>query len=180
MSDYKTFSTERLFLRPTNLQDADFILALVNTPKWIQHIGDRKVYTLEDAKNYIQTKMLPQLEQLGYGNYTIIRKSDGVKLGSCGLYDREGLEINDIGFALLPNYEGQGYAYEAARMLMSGAQQDFGVQAISAITTEENISSQKLIEKLGLKFLKIIHLPTDPVPLMYYEIKFNNSNSFNL
>lgn len=58
--------------------------------------------------------MRPQFERLGFGNYIMIRKSDGIKLGSCGLYDREGLDGIDIGYALMPQFERQGYAIEAA------------------------------------------------------------------
>lgn len=46
---------------------------------------------------------------------------------------------------------------------------DFGLTKLSAITTKENISSQKLIEKLGLKFQKYVTIPGDPEELMYYE-----------
>ncbi|MEZ5008622.1 MAG: GNAT family N-acetyltransferase [Chitinophagales bacterium] len=104
-NNHKTFETERLIIRPTNESDAAFLMELLNTPKWIQNIGNRNINNLEDAKVYIQTKCTPQFERLGYGNYTVVRKSDQVKLGTCGLYDREGLEGIDIGFAFLPQYE---------------------------------------------------------------------------
>ena len=106
MESFKTFETERLFIKPTSQEDAEFIFELLNTPKWIENIGDRNIKSVEMAKDYIASKMHPQLERLGYGNYTLIRKIDGVKIGSCGLYDREGLEGINIGFAFLPEYEG--------------------------------------------------------------------------
>ena len=167
-----TFETERLVLLPTQLSDAAFILELLNSPKWKQNIGDRGVKTEEEAKNYIRDKMLPQLEKLGYGNYTLVRKGDKAKLGTCGLYDRDGLEVIDIGFALLPQYEGQGYACEAALRIMQAAKEDFEISAVSAITTESNSTSQKLIEKLGLTYRKKIYLPDDPEELLYYEVHF--------
>ena len=154
MKKGNSFETERLLLKPTSEEDAVFILALMNTPKWLQYIGDRKVRSLEDAKEYIKTKMLPQLKRLGFSNYTIIRKSDQVKVGTCGLYDREGLEGIDIGFALLPEYERQGYAFEAAYKLKDVALHKFNIQPINAITSKGNSSSQRLLEKLGLRLLK--------------------------
>lgn len=105
MGAHKEFETERLFLRPTSDADAKFIFALMNNPTWIQHIGDRNITSFESAKDYILSRMLPQLGKLGYGNYTITRKTDNLKIGSCGLYDREGLDGIDIGFALLPEFE---------------------------------------------------------------------------
>ena len=169
MNSYTSYETERLILRPTSKDDADFVLELMNTPKWIENIGDRKVYSLEDASNYISVKMLPQLEKLGYGNFTIIRKSDLQKIGSVGLYQRDGLDVTDIGFAFLPSYEKMGYALESANKIKTLAKQVFGLKKISAITIEANTASQKLLEKLGLVFIKMIRIADDSEELMYYE-----------
>lgn len=173
MKNNPTYETERLIIRPTQIEDAAFILALMNTEDWLKNIGDRGVRTLEDAENYIKEKMLPQLERLGYSNNTVIRKSDGVKMGSCGLYDREGLEGVDIGFSFLPAYYKQGYAQESALKVKELAIKEFGLTQISAITTKTNYPSQKLIEKLGLKFIKYINLPNDSEELMFYQLRVN-------
>jgi [ribosomal protein S5]-alanine N-acetyltransferase len=169
MPSYKSFETERLVLRPTSEADAPFMFELLNSPKWIKYIGDRNVRSVEDAKNYIKSRMQPQLEKLGYSNYTVIRKSDQVKLGVCGLYDREGLEGIDIGFAFLPEYEGNGYALEAAKEVKRAGLEEFGISQLRAITIKENVGSQKLLVKLGFKFIKMVQLPTDPEDLMLFE-----------
>lgn len=166
----RLFETDRLWLRATDVQDARFVLDLLNTPKWHQYIGDRGVRTIEDARRYIQERMLPQLEHLGFGNYTVIRKSDGRKLGSCGLYDREGLEGVDIGFAFLPDCEGKGYGTESALKMKTLAFEVFGVDRISGITVKENIGSQRLLEKIGLRFVEYMHLPNDPEEIMLYRL----------
>lgn len=171
MTKYLTLQTNRLLLRPTALEDADFVLRLMNSPKWIQNIGDRNVRTKEDAQNYIKNKMYPQLKKLGFSNYTVIRKTDGQKMGSCGLYDREGLEGVDIGFAFLPEFEGRGYAFESAQKILDMGIQHFGIKKVSAITLENNHASRKLIVKLGLTFSKMIRLPNDPAELMLYELR---------
>lgn len=167
----KLIETERLLLKPTQTDDAEFVLELLNTPKWKQFIGDRNVNVLDDAVKYIEEKMLPQYERLGYANYTVIRKSDNTKLGSCGLYDREGLEGIDIGFAFLPQFEGKGYAFESANKLMEVAFSEFGITSISGITIEENMASRKLLEKLGLKFVSYKNIPGDDEELMLYKIE---------
>lgn len=169
--DYKTFTTERLMLRPTNTTDAVFIVELLNTPKFIKYVADRKVRTENDAKAYIEERMLPQLKRLGFANYTVIRTADNVKLGTCGLYSREGLEGIDIGFSFLPEHEKQGYAFEAASCLLNAAFNVFNIDEISAITTKDNLSSQKLIEKLGLRYKGTINLPDDPEDLWLYQLK---------
>jgi len=170
MNTYKSFKTERLILKPTSKKDAQFILELLNTPKWIKYIGDRDVHSIEDAKNYVQNKMLPQLKKLGYGNYTVIKKSDKIKIGTCGLYDREGIDGVDIGFAFLPKYENNGFAFEAANKLINTAFEEFNISKINAITTKNNFQSQKLLLKLGLKFDKIVKLPNDNEKLLLYTL----------
>lgn len=164
------FETSRLKLIPTNLEDAEFILELMSTPKWHQYIGDRKVYNLKQAQEYIQTKMLPLLHQRGFSNYTIILKSTNEKIGSCGLYDREKLEGIDIGFALLPQFENKGYGYEAAQKILEAAEKTFHLDHLSAITTPSNISSQKLLKKLGL--IEKQSLQWDDETLLLFEINF--------
>lgn len=168
---YKTFETERLHVIPTTENDAKFIYELLNTPKWIKYIGDRGVKTVENAKDYIKEKMIPQLERLGYSNYTLIRKEDNKKIGTCGLYDREGLEGIDIGFAFLPEYEKKGFAFEASSKIRDIAFNEFEIKSISAITTKDNISSQKLLEKLGFEHTGITKLPNDNEELLVYKIE---------
>ena len=75
----------------------------------------------------------------------------------------------DIGFSLLPQFEKKGFVFEAATFLLQYAKENFGLKKVSAITMEENTASRKLIEKLGLTFLKTIYLPNDPQELFYYE-----------
>jgi len=166
----KSFKTERLLLIPTSNDDAEFILELLNTPKWLIFIGDRKVYSIHDAEIYIAEKITPQFEKLGFGNYTVIRLSDNAKIGSCGLYDREGLEGIDIGFGFLPEYEKQGYALEASLKIKDLALNVFGLKQINAITNKDNISSQNLLNKLGLKYVKHVKLPDSNQELLFYQL----------
>lgn len=165
----KIYETERLILRPMSLEDGEFILDLYNRPKFIQFIGDRNLKTVVDAENYIKNRFLPQFEKLGYGNYLMLTKEGNHKIGGVGIFEREGLDVVDIGFSLLDEFEGKGYAYEAAIKVKSIGMDDFGLKKISAITTKDNFSSQKLIEKLGLKFQKYVTIPDDIEELMYYE-----------
>ncbi|MDO6389210.1 GNAT family N-acetyltransferase [Pontibacter sp. BT731] len=169
MTHYRSFETERLLLIPTSEEDAAFMLELLNSPSWLRYIGDRNVRTEEEAATYIRNRVTAQLERLGYANYTVIRKSDREKLGVCGLYDREGLEGIDIGFAFLPQHEKQGYALEAALEVKRAGIEEFGITQLKAITVKDNVASQKLLEKLGLRYSKQVQLPKDPEELLLYE-----------
>ncbi|MBW7675367.1 GNAT family N-acetyltransferase [Chryseobacterium chendengshani] len=163
------YETERLIIRPMSTDDADLILELYNMPNFIKFIGNRNIKTLSDAENYIKEKFLPQFEKSGFGNYLIVLKEGNQKIGGVGIFEREGLDITDIGFSVLERFEGKGYMYEAAQKIKSIGMDDFGLTKISAITTKDNFSSQKLIEKLGLKFQKYVTLPNEDAELMYYE-----------
>ena len=164
------FETERLRLIPTSVDDAAFILELLNSPNWLQYIGDRNVHTLEEALSYIQDKMTPQLKRLGYGNFTVCLKSTNQKIGICGLYDRAGLEGIDIGFAFLPQFEKNGFAFESAKMVRDLALNQFNLNEISAITTEANIASQNLLAKLGFQFEKKFFIKGDAEELMLFKM----------
>ncbi|MDG4950927.1 GNAT family N-acetyltransferase [Weeksellaceae bacterium KMM 9724] len=168
MDNYQAFETDRLILQPTSTSDAQLIFELLNSPKWLKYIGDRKVHSLEAAKDYIQHRMLPQLEKLGFGNYTVIRKSDQAKMGICGLYDRAEMEGLDLGYAYVPAYERQGYAYEAANKILEAGFNVFGYDKINAITSKENTASQKLLEKLGFQLHGTTQLPQETEELLLY------------
>lgn len=170
MESYQSYETERLILRPTTVQDAAFIYELLNTPKWMRYVGDRHIHNEEDAREYIKVKMYPQLERLGHSNFTVIRKEDRVKIGSTGLYDREGMEGLDMGFAYLPDYEKKGYAFEAANKLKQVAFEELKITELSAITLEENTSSRALLGKLGFKLVGPIRIPNDDADLLLYKL----------
>ncbi len=175
--DYKSFETERLHVRPTLEADASFIHELLNSPKWKANIGERNVPTIPEARAYIKLRMMEQMSRLGFGNYTVIRKVDQVKLGSIGLYERRGLDVIDVGFAFLERYEGKGYAFESTSALLELGRDYFKLPDVAAITLENNLPSRRLLEKLGLRFERFITLPGDTEELMYYYRSFSSDNT---
>lgn len=148
--------TERLILRELSPTDAEFILHLVNTPPWLQFIGDKGVRTLEDAITYIVEGQVKSYREKGLGMWLIELRKDKTPIGMMGLVDRPELEDVDIGFALLPEFFGQGYAYEAAIATMQFAREELGLKRVVAITDQDNESSVRLLERIGLTFEKLI------------------------
>ena len=169
MTNHKILQTKRLSIRPVITEDATFILELMNSPKWIKNIGDRNIRTVEEAENYIKEKAFPQLKEFGYGNNVIIRKGDNTKLGTCGLYRREGKKDPDIGFAFLPVYEGKGYAVEASHKIMISAKEDYDLKELSGYTLKDNLASRKLLERLGFNLKGIGKLPSSDEDLLHYH-----------
>lgn len=164
----KILETERLTLRLQTTNDAEFILELLNDPSWFQFIGDRGVRTIEEARSYILNGPVRMYEQFGFCLYLVERKEDHIPIGICGLVNRDSLDDIDIGFAFLPKYWGKGYAYEAASAVMTYAKDTLALKRIVAITTQDNHASAKLLEKIGLKFERLVRLPNDDEELRLF------------
>lgn len=152
-----TIYTQRLRLRRVSLQDAPFILKLVNDPDWLAYIGDKNVKSLEDAENYIKLGPLAMYQQFGLGLMLAELKEYAEPIGSCGLLQRDYLDCPDIGFAFMPAFRGQGYAYEAALGIMNEAKAQH-IGKIAGLTSLNNQASMALLKKLGMHLERIIHI----------------------
>lgn len=150
--------TDRLLLRRLATDDAEFMLRLLNEPSFLHYIGDRGVRDLEQARQYIVDRMVASYEQFGFGLYMVELESSGEPIGTCGLIKREGMDDVEIGFAFLPEFWSQGYAVESAQAVMRHAEDDLGIERVVAIANLDNDRSFKLLEKLGLRFDRMIRL----------------------
>ncbi|GAA4419926.1 GNAT family N-acetyltransferase [Nibrella viscosa] len=152
-----TIHTERLSLHLLQASDAEFIRKLVNTAGWLRFIGDRNVHSSEDAIAYIGNISAAQ-----HLTYWVVRiKERDVSVGVITFIKRTYLEHFDIGFAFLPEYTGQGYAYEAAREILSLVSQQPEYATVLATTLPDNVSSIRLLTKLGLRFCRKIDVGSD-------------------
>ncbi|MEP7156253.1 MAG: GNAT family N-acetyltransferase [Betaproteobacteria bacterium] len=158
--------TDRLILRRFNVDDAPFILNMLNEPSWIRFIGDRGVRDLDGARDYLLTGPIAMYERAGFGLFQVILKEGSVPIGMCGLIRRDNLPDVDVGFSLMPDYWGKGYAGEAAAVALALGLGKFGLKRIVAITSPDNESSIRLLGRLGFKFEKVFDFrPGDPVNL---------------
>ncbi len=164
----RIITTKRLYLREANLDDAKFIFELLNSEGWLDNIGDRGIRTIEDAKKYITNKLLPDYGKNNIAMFVMEKKEDGVPIGTCGLIKRPQLEDVDIGFAMLEKFGKKGFAYEAAKATLKMAINEIKIKRIVGITTLENKNSQRLLEKIGLSFEKMV--PFDDEELMLFSI----------
>jgi len=154
ITDMETIESERLFLRPLTLEDAEFILQLLNTDGFIKYIGDRNVRTIEQAKDYLLNGPLKSYKVNGFGLSLAELKTDRTPVGMCGLLKRDYLDHADIGFAFLPDHTGKGYAYEIAKEIIHYGLNELQMKKIFAIVLSENSSSIKLLKKLGFRYEK--------------------------
>ncbi|GAB3801856.1 GNAT family N-acetyltransferase [Spirosoma humi] len=153
--------TDRLILDKFSVEDAPFILTLLNTPSWTQSIGDRGVRTLSDAQTYILAGAQNSYQQHGFGPYLVKLKTNGQPIGLCGLFKRDSVDAPDIGFAFLPDFAGKGYGFESATAVMKYARDVLGLTRIVGITLPTNQYSIRLLEKLGLRLERRISVRAD-------------------
>lgn len=153
--------TDRLQLRTLTLEDAVFVLRLLNEPSFIQNIADRGVRTIGQAQDYIRNGPMASYGKFGFGLWLVETKSETVPIGICGLLKRDVLDDVDIGYALLPEFWSQGYAMESASAVMSYAGATLGLDRVVAVTNPSNESSIRLLEKMGFRFERMIRLSED-------------------
>lgn len=168
----KVTESERLILRTPTPDDAVFLCRLLNEPSWLENIGDRGVRTPAQARHYIRDRLLPPHASDGYGMYVVATRTDHRTVGLCGLVRRESLPGPDLGFALLPEFWGRGYAFEAASAVMVYARDTLRLPPLLAITTRGNVRSGRLLEKLGFEFQRLIRLEPQAEPARLYAARW--------
>ena len=148
--------TERLVLRRFTPDDAAYMLDQVNQPAFLRFIGDRGVRTLDDARVYLLDRPLASYRAYGFGMWAVERKNEPGVIGMCGLLKRAPDAEVEIGFSLLPPYQSQGYASEAARATLAYGRDVLGLRRITAVTDPDNTASIALLQKLGFRFERML------------------------
>lgn len=162
--------TERLVLRPFTIDDAPFILRLVNEPSWIENIGDRHVHSIADAQAYLENGPMKNYRELGFGFWMVERLDDGSPIGMCGITQRTYLDHPDLGFALLPEYTGMGYAMEAAQATVRYARTTLGLPVLYAFALPANNRSIRLLEKLNFTYDRNLMLDGEVLSLFRSDL----------
>lgn len=154
--------TDRLALCELRADDAQFILELLSDPSFLRHIGDKNVRTIDGARDYIANGPVDSYARHGFGLYLVKLKNDeGTPIGICGLVKRDALEDVDIGYAFLPEFRKQGYAVEAAAATLEYGRTVLGLVRIVAVTSSDNEASARLLDRLGMKFERMVNLSED-------------------
>ena len=142
--------TDRLSLRHLALEDAPFVLELLNSKGFLENIGDRNLRTVEDAERYIRDVFMALYARHGFGLWAVVLKETGELTGICGLVKRDGLDHPDVGYAFLERFFGRGYAVESAAATLAYARGTLGLRTILGITVPENVGSICVLERIGM------------------------------
>ena len=142
----------KLFLRQATFDDTAFVQTLVTQPSWSRFIAPSGVASEQDARQYIQTRLLDRYEAQGFGLWLVSRQEDGQLVGMAGLVCRDTLPGPDLGFALLDAFVGQGYAFEAASLVMQVARAQYALAELYAVVKPDNQRSIRLLQRLGFVY----------------------------
>lgn len=153
--------TPRMHLRELNLADAAFILELLSDPDFLVHVGDRGVHSLDAARRYVTEGPGSSYMRFGFGLNAMELKDTGTAVGLCGLLRRDSHPDVEIGFALLPCARRKGLALEAAAATLSWGFDCLGLDRIVALTAPENLASMRILERIGLRFERMVRYTAD-------------------
>ena len=90
-------------------------------------------------------------------------------LGICGFLKRDYLDAPDIGFAQLPQFEGFGYMLEACRSVMDHGASELNFTKVLAVTTSNNVRSQRLLSKLGFSEIGTVQPSDKETPFLLFS-----------
>lgn len=164
--------TDRLLLRKLTLNDSEFIIELLNDPSFIKYIGDKKVRTVQEAHKYILNGPVSSYKKNGFGLYLVLLKETAVPIGICGLIKRDNLENVDVGFAFMPAYRRKGFAYESASAVVEYGKRNFNLKKIVGVTVPDNTGSIAVLEKIGLKYERMVKMNQDEPEIRLYSIEY--------
>lgn len=155
--------TPRLTIKQFSLDDAEFIVRLLNEKSFIENIADKQVRTIIDAENYLTNGPMANYKEYGFGLYAVLLKSSDTVthetlIGMCGLLKRPELDYPDLGYAFLPEFCGQGYAVEAADAVLKNEVKKHSLNTIMAVTSLTNQSSHNLLKKINFSFIGTMQL----------------------
>lgn len=148
--------TERLILRPFTLDDAEAWLPLISLPDIIRYTGDTPAQSVDEARELLRSRPLRDYAMYGYGRLAVIEKASGRLVGFCGLKYVIELGDIDIGYRFLPECWGKGYATESCIAVMAQRRSEYKIRRVVGTVHPDNPASGRVLEKLGLRFERLL------------------------
>jgi len=149
---FKDVETDRLFLKNISSEDIDFIYMHFSNNEVTQYLFDAEPLTdIQGADEIIKFYLQPEPRNLH--RWILVKKDDGVKIGTCGFHCwNHSIGCCDIGYDLFPDFWSKGYMYEAIQAVIAFAKNEMNIKKINACIYTENVKSIKLAEKCGFIF----------------------------
>ncbi|WOT03875.1 GNAT family N-acetyltransferase [Shewanella youngdeokensis] len=141
--------TERLIIRRFNADDAKAIFLLNSIPEILTYIPGAPMTDISQAETILDSMILKNYEEFGYGRWAVEHKADAKVIGFCGpKYIDEFNEV-ELGYRYLPQYWGQGIGYEAGTAALAKFA-DYDISEAIALILIGNKASEGVAKKLGM------------------------------
>ena len=147
--------TKRLYLRRFILNDAKDMYLLNLDEEVLKFTGDNPFLSIGAATNFI--KKYNHYDRYDFGRWAVITKEENHFIGWCGLKYTSELDEVDIGFRFFKKYWNQGFATESAIACLDYGFKKHKLKLIVGRAMKENIYSIKVLEKIGMSFIKEIN-----------------------
>jgi ribosomal-protein-alanine N-acetyltransferase len=144
--------TARLFLRPLDETDSDAVYSMRSDPEVMRYI--REPQNRSETESWIRL-VSSRWNTEGLGFCGIFEKESGAFLGWCGVWRLKETDEIEVGYAISKRFWNRGYATEAAEVFLQYAFENIKPEIVTAVAEPKNAASQRVMEKLGMKFLKI-------------------------
>ena len=147
--------TERLLVRTWTPSDAEEGFRIWSDAEVMRYVGTGQPNaTIEETRAWIG-RMAAHHELHGFGFWAVVEKDSGQLVGSCGMgYQRDGGLPIEFGYTLARSRWGRGYATEAASACLRYAFETLGFTELVASVDALNVASQRVLEKIGFKYLR--------------------------
>ena len=146
-----SLTTDRLVLRPFTPDDAPVLHRLAAAPGVMQYFPTPEPPDLARVERLI-ARQSAEWEERGYAWWAVTLPASDTLLGWCGLQYLPDTDETEVGYLLGREYWGHGYATEAARASVAFGFEHFDFVEIIGITHPENVASQNVLKKCGMRF----------------------------
>lgn len=147
--------TPRLLLRQPRGSDFETYAAYYADEETARYVGGQM--TRDKAWRHFAA-LVGHWTLKGFGIWAVEEKSSREFAGCIGLWEPEGWPELEVGYWLVPEMQGKGYATEAALAARRYAWQSLGAETLVSYIDPDNIPSQKVAERMGAKMEEIIEL----------------------
>lgn len=160
--------TLRLRLRHCTPADLEDLAQIRGDAEVMRFIGDRKPQTKDKVRELLD-EIYQHWQKHGFGRWAVIDKSADQFIGLCGLNYLENTDETEIGYLLARSAWGKGYATESAKACLRYGFEELKLDQIVAVAFPENLVSRRVMEKLGMRYVKLTRYFEGEVA--YYELR---------
>lgn len=146
MNEPATIRTERLLLRPFELEDAEDVFAYANDPEWSRFLPVPSPYTLQDALTFVDRNISIDWQE----EPIIAIEYGGTVIGGIGFHINSSDSRAMLGYAIARAHWNQGLMTEAAQAVVDWGFEEFGLAKIWSFADVENAGSWRVMEKIGM------------------------------